>query len=59
MSQHKVIIKDLRERAESLESKAEAYGEDMGAPYRDAAEKVREVAHAYERTTPMNTDTDN
>lgn len=52
MSDHDVILNDIEEQAEKFEMKARSYGEDLGAPYRDAAEKLRVVAEAYETSLP-------
>jgi len=52
MSQHQVIIDDLNNRADKLESKAESYGEDLGTPYREAAQRLRQVAKTYAESAP-------
>lgn len=50
VTQTDVIVDDLRRRADQLESKGNTYGEDLGVPYRDAAEALREIADQYDRS---------
>jgi len=52
MSDHEVILKDLEYRAEKMDNKADAYGEDMGVPYRDTAKAIRDVVKTYGQSTP-------
>jgi len=48
MSEIDVIVDDLKRCQTKLDSKANAYGEDLGAPYREAAVKLQAVIDNYE-----------
>jgi len=52
MGDHEVILHDLLERADEMESQANVYGEDLGAPYRSAAHAVRDVVETYKASAP-------
>lgn len=52
MGDHEVILNDLKDKAVYFEDMERVYGEDLGAPYRDAADSLRETIGAYEATLP-------
>lgn len=50
--EHQKILLDLQEQVNEFQAKAQDYGEDMGAPYRDAAESLETVISQYETSLP-------